>query len=49
MDAAAAGSDLATVTTQPGSLSTANSQKQGFVLLYLRAVLVREANYRSGV
>jgi GNAT superfamily N-acetyltransferase len=42
LDAASrAGCDLAIVTTQPGSTSQRNVQKQGFALLYARAVLVR--------
>lgn len=40
-DAARAGCDIATVTTQPGSRSQQNVQRQGFDLLYARAVLVR--------
>lgn len=40
--AAAAGSDVAVVTTQPGSKSQQNVQRQGFGLVYARAVLVRE-------
>jgi GNAT superfamily N-acetyltransferase len=40
--ARAAGCDLAVVTTQPGSKSQENVQRQGFHLLYTRAVLVRE-------
>lgn len=36
-----AGCDVAVVTTQPGSRSQENVQKQGFELLYTRAVLVR--------
>jgi GNAT superfamily N-acetyltransferase len=40
-DAAAAGCDLAVVTTQPGSKSQQNVQRQGFHLLYTRAVLVK--------
>jgi GNAT superfamily N-acetyltransferase len=40
-DAAAAGCDLAVVTTQPGSKSQQNVQRQGFELLYTRAVLVK--------
>lgn len=40
-DAAAAGCDIAVVTTQPGSKSQQNVQRQGFHLLYTRAVLVR--------
>ncbi|WP_308013285.1 GNAT family N-acetyltransferase [Streptomyces beigongshangae] len=42
-DAAAAGCDLAVVTTQPGSKSQENVQRQGFHLLYTRAVLVKQA------
>lgn len=41
-DAAAAGCDLAVVTTQPGSKSQENVQRLGFSLLYTRAVLIRE-------
>jgi GNAT superfamily N-acetyltransferase len=40
-DAAAAGCDIAVVTTQPGSRSQQNVQRQGFDLLYTRAVLVK--------
>jgi GNAT superfamily N-acetyltransferase len=36
-----AGCDVAVVTTQPGSKSQENVQRQGFDLLYTRAVLVR--------
>lgn len=36
-----AGCALATVTTQPGSKSHENAQRQGFELLYTRAVLVK--------
>jgi GNAT superfamily N-acetyltransferase len=43
-DAAAAGCDVAVVTTQPGSRSQRNAQRQGFDLLYTRAVLVRSQN-----
>ena len=39
--AAAAGCELAVVTTEPGSKSQQNVQRQGFELLYSRAVLVR--------
>jgi GNAT superfamily N-acetyltransferase len=39
-DAAAAGCDLAVVTTAPGSTSQKNVQRKGFELLYTRAVLV---------
>jgi GNAT superfamily N-acetyltransferase len=42
-DAAAVGCDLAVVTTAPGSKSQQNAQRQGFALLYARAVLVRAA------
>jgi HJR/Mrr/RecB family endonuclease len=40
-DAAAAGCDIAVVTTQPGSRSQQNVQRQGFHLLYTRAVLIK--------
>ncbi|MEU9808872.1 GNAT family N-acetyltransferase [Mycobacterium sp. NPDC050853] len=40
-DAAQAGADLAVVTTQPGSASQQNTQRQGFSLLYTRAILVK--------
>lgn len=40
--AAAAGCDLAVVTTQPGSKSQENAQRRGFSLLYTRAVLVKQ-------
>ena len=40
-DAAAAGCDIAVVTTQPGSKSQQNVQRRGFDLLYARAVLVK--------
>jgi GNAT superfamily N-acetyltransferase len=42
-DAAAAGCDLAVVTTAPGSRSQQNAQRRGFALLYARAILVRPA------
>ena len=42
-DAAAAGADIAVVTTAPGSLSQRNVQRRGFHLLYTRAILVRAA------
>jgi len=42
-DAAKQGCDVAVVTTQPGSKSQQNAQRFGFDLLYVRAVLVREA------
>jgi GNAT superfamily N-acetyltransferase len=41
-DAAAAGCDVAVIITQPGSKSQQNAQRQGFDLLYTRAVLVKE-------
>jgi GNAT superfamily N-acetyltransferase len=41
LDARAAGCDLAVITTQPGSPSQHNVQRQGFALLYARAILVR--------
>ncbi len=41
-DAAAAGCDIAVITTQPGSTSQQNAQRQGFDLLYTRAVLVKQ-------
>jgi len=40
--AAAAGCDVAVITTQPGSKSQQNAQSQGFDLLYTRAVLVKQ-------
>jgi ribosomal protein S18 acetylase RimI-like enzyme len=42
-DAAAQGCDIAIVTTQPGSKSQQNVHRQGFSLLYSRAILLREA------
>ena len=42
-DAARQGCDIAVVTTQPGSKSQQNVQRQGFELLYTRAILVRTA------
>lgn len=42
-DAADHGCDIAVVTTQPGSKSQENVQRQGFSLLYTRAILVQEA------
>jgi hypothetical protein len=41
LDAARHGSDLAIVTTEPGSKSQQNVQRMGFELLYSRAVLLR--------
>ncbi|GGX60490.1 GNAT family acetyltransferase [Streptomyces minutiscleroticus] len=40
-EAAAQGCDLAVVTTQPASKSQQNAQRQGFSLLYTRAILVK--------
>ncbi len=40
-EAREAGCDVAVVTTQPGSKSQENVQKQGFDLLYTRAILVK--------
>ena len=37
-----AGCDIAAVTTQPGSKSQHNVQRQGFDLLYARAILVKQ-------
>lgn len=42
-DARRAGCDLAVVTTAPGSLSQHNAARQGFVLAYVRAILVLPA------
>jgi ribosomal protein S18 acetylase RimI-like enzyme len=41
VDAAAAGCDIAVVTTQPGSRSHHNVQRQGYHLLYTRAILIK--------
>src|SRR5690349_20059744 len=41
-DAAAAGCDVAVIITQPGSKSQQNAQRQGFDLLYTRAVLIKQ-------
>jgi GNAT superfamily N-acetyltransferase len=41
-EAAAAGCDVAVVTTQPGSKSQQNVQRRGFDLLYTRAILVKQ-------
>jgi GNAT superfamily N-acetyltransferase len=41
-DAAAAGCDIAVVTTRPASKSQENVQRRGFDLLYTRAVLVKQ-------
>lgn len=36
------GCDVAVITTQPGAKSQQNAQRQGFDLLYTRAVLVKQ-------
>jgi GNAT superfamily N-acetyltransferase len=41
-EAAGAACDVAVVTTQPGSKSQENATRQGFSLLYTRAILIRE-------
>jgi len=41
-DAKSEGAEIAVMTTQPGSKSQQNAQKQGFELLYARAVLVKQ-------
>jgi GNAT superfamily N-acetyltransferase len=41
-DAADAGCDIATVTTSPATKSQQNAQRQGFELLYTRAVLLKQ-------
>ena len=46
IDAATAGCDIAVVTVQPGSRSQQNVHRQGFHLLYTRAVLVKH-NHRK--
>jgi len=40
-DGARVGCDIAVVTTQPGSVSQQNVQRQGFELLYTRAILTK--------
>ncbi|WP_155543861.1 GNAT family N-acetyltransferase [Amycolatopsis camponoti] len=45
--AAEAGCDVAVVTTQPGSKSHENVQRQGFDLLYARAILVKGTSATS--
>jgi ribosomal protein S18 acetylase RimI-like enzyme len=42
-DGVAAGCDLAVLTVQPGSTSQENGHRQGFALLYTRAILVKPA------
>ena len=43
-DAANQGCDLAIVITRPGSKSQQNAQRQGFHLLYTRAVRVKQVD-----
>jgi GNAT superfamily N-acetyltransferase len=47
-DATAAGCDVAVLTAQPGSKSHQNAQRQGFDLLYARAVLIRQPEPSRG-
>jgi GNAT superfamily N-acetyltransferase len=44
---AAAGCDIAVITTQPGSKSQQNAQRRGFDLLYTRAILVKLPTLRN--
>lgn len=46
-DAAAAGCNIAVITTQPGSKSQENAQRRGFDLLYTRAILVKLPTRRN--
>lgn len=46
-EAASLGCDVAVLTTQPGSQSQQNAQKQGFALLYARAILLKELTLPS--
>jgi ribosomal protein S18 acetylase RimI-like enzyme len=48
LDAARRGCDVAVVTTQPGSKSTENVQRFGFAVLYVRAILVKQAGGSRG-
>ena len=41
LEAAAAGCDLAVITTGPGTKSAENAARNGFALLYVRAVMVQ--------
>jgi ribosomal protein S18 acetylase RimI-like enzyme len=41
-DAKEMGCDVAVITVQPGSRSQQNAQRQGFDLLYTRAILVKQ-------
>lgn len=42
------GCDVAVVTTVPGSKSQQNAQRQGFDLLYTRAILVKQPRSAAG-
>jgi ribosomal protein S18 acetylase RimI-like enzyme len=46
--AARAGCDLAVITTQPGSKSQENAQRQGFELLFTRAIMLRLGSLNPG-
>jgi len=48
VDAAAAGCEVAVITTQPGSKSQQNAQRRGFDLLYTRATLVGRLRLSGG-
>ncbi|WP_187366031.1 hypothetical protein [Trebonia kvetii] len=43
VEARHSGADVAAIVTQPGSKSQRNAQRQGFDLLYTRAVLVKRS------
>jgi len=47
-DATVAGCDVAVIVVQPGSKSQQNAQRQGFDLLYTRAVLVKQPRPLGG-
>jgi hypothetical protein len=42
LTAARRGCDIAVVTTQPGSKSAENVERFGFVILYVRAILIKQ-------
>jgi hypothetical protein len=46
-DSVDAGCDLAVLTVQPGSTSQENGHRQGFALLYTRAILVKPPEARG--
>lgn len=46
-DGLQAGCDVAVMTTQPGSTSQQNGHRQGFALLYTRAVMVKQPRLSS--